>query len=92
MLDVQRDEKIVTVDVRGVGNNVELFVADVGVGILEEDRDRLSQPFFATKKQGVGLGLQICLSTIQRMGGEMTVTNGPVQGAVFTCRLPALRG
>lgn len=92
MLDVERDEKIVTVDVRGVGDHVELAVADVGAGISEKDRIRLFQPFFTTKKEGVGLGLQICLSTIQRMGGEMTVANGPHQGAVFTCRLPALRG
>ncbi|USU06562.1 ATP-binding protein [Sphingomonadaceae bacterium OTU29LAMAA1] len=92
MLDVERDEKVVTVDVRGVGDHVELAVADVGAGISEDDRTRLFQPFFTTKKEGVGLGLQICLSTIQRMGGEMTVANGPSQGAVFTCRLPALRG
>lgn len=92
MLDVERDEKIVTVDVRGVGDHVELAVADVGAGISENDRTRVFQPFFTTKKEGVGLGLQICLSTIQRMGGEMSVANGPVQGAVFTCRLPALRG
>lgn len=92
MRDVERPDRTITVRVRAVGSDAELSVADVGIGISDADRDRLFQPFFTTKKEGVGLGLQICLTTIRRMGGDMTVANELTGGAVFTCRLPALRG
>jgi PAS domain S-box-containing protein len=92
MREIERPDKTVTVGVRAVGGEVELSVADMGVGISDADRDRVFQPFFTTKKEGVGLGLQICLTTMRRMGGDMTAANGAAGGAVFTCRLPALRG
>ena len=91
MREVERPDKTVTVRVRGVGDEAELSVSDVGVGIGDADRERIFQPFFTTKKEGVGLGLQICLTTIRRMGGDMTVSAGSAGGAVFTCRLPATR-
>ncbi|WP_311731838.1 ATP-binding protein [Sphingomonas sp. BK069] len=92
MVGEERPDRTITVGVRGVGEHVELSVADVGPGIAQDDLERLFQPFFTTKKDGVGLGLQICLATVQRLGGELVVSNGQGRGATFTCRLPALRG
>ncbi|WP_185208798.1 ATP-binding protein [Sphingomonas sp. NBWT7] len=90
MLDVPHVPKIITVRVQSTEHQVAVCVEDVGKGIPEDDKDRLFQPFFTTKAGGIGLGLQICLSTIQRMGGEMTAANRPAGGAVFCFRLPAL--
>lgn len=67
---------------------VELSVSDRGTGIKDEDLSRLFQPFFTTKEGGIGLGLQICMSTIHRMGGDMKAANRPDHGAVFSFQLP----
>ena len=82
--------KVVTVGVQAVEDQVEVWVADVGMGIKEADLDRLFQPFFTTKQGGIGLGLQICSSTIQRLGGTMAAANQPGGGAVFRFLLPAV--
>lgn len=83
------DGKEIVVSLRTVGDEIELSVSDVGTGIRDSDFDRLFQPFFTTKQGGIGLGLQICLSTIQRFGGDMKAANRPNRGAVFSFRLPA---
>ncbi|MET3709576.1 C4-dicarboxylate-specific signal transduction histidine kinase [Sphingomonas trueperi] len=90
MAGMQGIAKVVTVGVRPVEDQVEVWVADVGMGIKEADLDRLFQPFFTTKQGGIGLGLQICSSTIQRLGGKMAAANQPGGGAVFRFLLPAV--
>ena len=90
MAGMQGIAKVVTVGVRPVEDQVEVWVADVGMGIKEADLDRLFQPFFTTKQGGIGLGLQICSSTIQRLGGTMAAANQPGGGAVFRFLLPAV--
>jgi PAS domain S-box-containing protein len=90
MAGLSRTEKLITVGVQRIGDQVEVSVADVGMGIKEADIDRLFQPFFTTKQGGIGLGLQICISTIQRLGGEMNAANRPQGGAIFYFRLPAV--
>lgn len=81
--------KEVIVGLRVIGSDVELSVSDLGTGIKEADIDRLFEPFFTTKEGGIGLGLQICLSTIHRLGGSMRAANRPERGAVFSFKLPA---
>ncbi|MBF7015672.1 ATP-binding protein (plasmid) [Novosphingobium resinovorum] len=80
--------KEVIVGLRVIGSEVELSVSDLGTGIPETDIDRLFEPFFTTKEGGIGLGLQICLSTIHRLGGSMHAANRPERGAVFSFKLP----
>ncbi len=88
MAGVRGIAKSVTVHVQPVEDQVEVSVADMGMGIKEADLDRLFQPFFTTKQGGIGLGLQICVSTIQRLGGTMAAANRPEGGAIFRFRLP----
>ncbi len=72
----------------GQGNKAELVVADSGPGIAPEVLPRLFEPFFSTRKDGLGLGLSLCESLAQGMGGAITAANGPAGGAVFRLRLP----
>jgi len=52
--------------------------------------DRLFQPFITTKRSGMGVGLSICRTIVQRHGGAIRVDDGPDGvGARFTVRLPA---
>ena len=66
----------------------ELSVADHGPGIAPEALPRLFEPFFSTREGGLGLGLPLCETLAQSMGGSLTAANRPDGGAVFVLRLP----
>ena len=72
-----------------VNDFVEIAFSDTGEGIREEDGKRLFQPFYTTKKDGLGLGLSICQEIIRNHGGEIVVQKGREKGTIFTIRLPA---
>ena len=86
---VDRHEITVTT---GVDDHGRAFfsVRDTGGGIAPEHIDRIFDPFFTTKPVGVGtgIGLSVCMSIVQSMGGELTVTSRP-GNTVFTVALPA---
>ncbi|MEX0936954.1 MAG: ATP-binding protein [Pirellulales bacterium] len=66
-----------------------LEVADTGPGFLCESAESALQPFFTTKKEGLGMGLAICRSIIRRHGGELTARNRIAGGASVAFTLPA---
>ncbi|MEL6183016.1 MAG: HAMP domain-containing sensor histidine kinase [Myxococcota bacterium] len=65
-------------------------VEDNGVGIPEEIRRRVFEPFFTTRPvgQGTGLGLAICHGFVRRLGGRMSVRSEPGHGSTFRIQLP----
>jgi signal transduction histidine kinase len=65
-------------------------IHDTGVGIPEEDLERLFDPFFTTKSplQGTGLGLSTCHRIVQELGGHITVESKPGRGSTFRVFLP----
>jgi two-component system, NtrC family, nitrogen regulation sensor histidine kinase NtrY len=65
-------------------------IADDGPGIPPEDRSRLFEPYFSTKKTGTGLGLAIVNSVITDHGGFVRVKNNVPRGACFVVELPAV--
>lgn len=67
---------------------VRVSVSDTGPGIPEEHIERLFEPFFTTKPTGIGMGLQICRTAIEGMGGQLVVANLPEGGASFAFDLP----
>jgi signal transduction histidine kinase len=71
-------------------SDVEVEVSDNGVGMAEETRSRVFQPFFSTKDvgKGMGLGLSISHGIVQEHGGAITCVSEPGQGAAFVIRLP----
>ena len=66
-----------------------LTFADDGPGIPPEDKSRLFEPYFSTKKSGTGLGLAIVSSIITDHGGFVRVRDNKPHGAVFLIELPA---
>ena len=68
--------------------NVFIRVADNGPGIPENDKPRLFEPYFSTKKTGTGLGLAIVSTIISDHNGYIRVHNNQPQGTVFTIELP----
>jgi C4-dicarboxylate-specific signal transduction histidine kinase len=71
------------------GRQVEVAVADVGVGIDPRHRDRIFDPFFTTKDDGMGMGLAICRGIVEACGGRLWVTSNPDCGTTFRFALPA---
>jgi PAS domain S-box-containing protein len=73
------------------GPYVCLTVADTGVGIAPQIRERIFDPFFTTKGQGqgTGLGLATVLRIVTAHGGWLEVKSEVGQGAQFKVYLPA---
>ncbi len=62
---------------------VLVSVADTGVGIDPHDINRIFNPLFTTKPDGMGMGLAICRSIVEAHDGRLWVTANTPQGAVF---------
>lgn len=70
------------------GDGIRLSVQDTGVGFKPEVADRLFQPFYTTKNDGMGIGLSISRSIIEAHRGRLwaTINNGP--GVTFSFSIP----
>ena len=65
-----------------------LKVSDTGVGIQEDNLEKIFSPFFTTKPQGNGFGLSEVHKVIQAHGGTIDVQSAIGKGTQFTIRLP----
>lgn len=79
-----------TIRTEGVsnGSHATVWVDDDGPGVSDELRERLFQPFFTTKHSGLGMGLSICQSILDSLGGRIDVKNRDGRGASFSVTLP----
>lgn len=62
---------------------IVLRIQDQGVGISEEQKQRIFDPFFSTKTQGTGLGLPLCVSIAERHNGRIDVESEQGVGTTF---------
>ena len=67
---------------------VRVSVTDSGTGVDEHNVDRLFEPFYSTKPEGMGMGLSISQTIIKAHGGKMGALNNPEGGATFYFTLP----
>ncbi|MBU0961204.1 MAG: response regulator, partial [Proteobacteria bacterium] len=72
------------------GDYVRITIQDTGVGIPQEIRDKVFDPYFTTKQEGSGLGLAICHSIVHKHEGYLTVDSVSGKGTTFTIYLPAV--
>ena len=68
---------------------VVLEVTDTGQGILEEDRDRIFDPFFTRKSEGTGLGLSISRQILEKHGAFIEVESRVGDGTTFRIIFPS---
>jgi len=72
-------------------SNVLVEVQDSGTGIAAEKLESIFDPFVTSKPEGLGMGLSICRSIIERHGGKISAANNPDRGATFSITLPVAR-
>jgi PAS domain S-box-containing protein len=68
---------------------VLVAVCDSGLGIKADDIERLFEPFYTSKAEGMGMGLSICRSIVEAHGGALWASTNEPRGAVFQFTLPA---
>ncbi|MCR6500066.1 ATP-binding protein [Shinella sp. CPCC 101442] len=85
----ERADGRVVVSLKDAGANYHITVTDNGTGIAPDILPRLFEPFFSSKADGMGLGLSLCESIVERFDGSISAENIAGGGAVFTVRLPA---
>jgi signal transduction histidine kinase len=75
------------------GSDWLLSVDDEGPGVPEDRRERIFEPFYTTKPEGVGTGLGLAIShtILREHKGSLRVTTSPLGGARFEARIPRLR-
>jgi len=69
-----------------------LTVIDSGPGIPAEDFEKIFAPLYTTRPEGLGLGLTISRTIVERLGGALSARNEPGRGAAFTVELPLQAG
>ena len=75
---------------------IEILVTDTGVGIPSKEINRIFDGFYRTKPAdqsqtaGAGLGLTLVKQSIQRSGGQISVTSKPSKGTTFKILMPAV--
>jgi signal transduction histidine kinase len=73
-----------------VGPEVELSVADQGVGIPLEDREKVFRLYYTTKKKGSGVGLAMTFRVVQLHNGTIDFSSELGRGTTFRVRLPVV--
>lgn len=71
-----------------VEDELLLTVSDTGSGVPEELIDKIFEPFFSTKKEGLGLGLPLAKKVIEEHGGRLEFSSTPGKGSELKIYLP----
>jgi PAS domain S-box-containing protein len=81
-------ERCLTVTTSASDGFARIAISDRGVGIPEDRRAAVFEPFVTFREQGLGLGLAISRSIVLAHGGQIVAENNPDGGATFTCLIP----
>ena len=91
MHDTPRSKRELTIRARANGKEfIEVNIADRGPGLTAEQRERLFTPFYTTKPEGMGMGLNICRSIIEFHHGRLWTAGNAGGGSVFSFTLPLI--
>jgi signal transduction histidine kinase len=80
----------IAISTKNLGNRIAIAIKDNGMGIVDENRDKVFLPFFTTKEgNGVGYGLTLSKDLVEhQLGGEIQLNSVEGQFAEFTILLP----
>ena len=81
-------EQNINVEISDSTNSVKIIVSDNGLGVLEKNKEKIFEPKFTTKTDGMGLGLGIVKNIINSHRGKISYKSTPNKGTKFTISLP----
>jgi C4-dicarboxylate-specific signal transduction histidine kinase len=81
-----RELRVATMNAEAEG--VLVVIADTGPGFGAVEPERLFDNFYTTKSSGLGMGLSICRSIVEELGGQLRARANVPQGAVFEFNIP----
>ncbi|MDC0611835.1 ATP-binding protein [Vibrio sp.] len=87
----EKEDKRVHIGVSTHQDECNITVDDSGPGIQADDTDKIFEPFYTTKKNGLGLGLSISMQIAESMDGTIIACSNENGGARFILTLPLLR-
>jgi PAS domain S-box-containing protein len=83
------NERSVAVEAdRDGASMLKIAVHDSGIGLTGDEIAKIFQPFYSTKRDGLGMGLSICRSIVEAHGGRLWAENNFDRGATFYFTLP----
>jgi C4-dicarboxylate-specific signal transduction histidine kinase len=88
MSDAKTDNVLCVTTRTGSGGRAVVEIQGTGTGISREHLQRVFDPVFTTKANGLGLGLAICERIVLSVGGEIDVESRPGEGTLFRIALP----
>lgn len=65
-------------------------ISDTGIGMTEDELERLGTAFYSLKERGTGMGLMVCYQIVERMKGQIRVTSIKGEGTCFEIMLPVV--
>ena len=88
METVRAESRTVSVRTARDKGFAELVVTDNGPGIPGSEQERVFEPFYSTKTEGMGMGLSIARTIVEAHNGSISVVSRGEGGAAFSIRLP----
>jgi signal transduction histidine kinase len=86
---LQTGPRVLSVRYEACDDGVLVSIADTGAGLRPEDSERIFDPLFTTKPDGMGMGLSICRSIIETHEGRLWASSNQQPGAIFQFTLRA---
>ena len=81
---LNQNEKKILVEVSKSDTELAVLFSDNGPGVSAANVDRIFEPYFSTKPNGIGLGLKIVGELVTEYDGSLDlISNGPLNGATF---------
>jgi two-component system, NtrC family, nitrogen regulation sensor histidine kinase NtrY len=75
--DSHKKRGIITIETGRDGQNPFVRITDNGIGLPQENRNRLAEPYMTTREKGTGLGLAIVKRIMEEHGGRLKLEDAP---------------
>nr|WP_285855784.1 ATP-binding protein [Paenibacillus camelliae] len=87
-MEAMQQDGVLTIKTMFVNRQIILSIADTGLGIPDELKQKIFEPFYSSKRMGTGLGLPLCANIVHRHNGKISVLNNSQQGTIFQIHFP----
>jgi signal transduction histidine kinase len=87
-IEAMEDGGVLSIEMQETKENVIIMFKDTGIGISEENLNKIGDSFFTTKKAGTGLGITVCKKIIHDHNGDIKIFSKEEEGTTIKILLP----